>query len=384
MRRLAILVLCFFLVSCTADAPEPPDRVASAAPSTAEPRATPDPVETLEPNSGCRGLGKTPGPGEITLVEKEELLGFSPGGRRRCLLDLGRLGLAPSIGTAPSWNAAGDRLIVRHRAISRDGSVSQLLTRRFSEYAIWSRPTGTSVMYLTRNGQLMKRTSFGGETTDISFLSRHDAVTYHPAGTHIATTGVRPNGDYGLFLATNVGTDPKLLARGEAARFITNLHFTEDGDWLYYTARHGPRDWHLHRLGIGPGLSGILETLAKGDFDFEYAVSPFDSGFYAWFQPGDCAAGEPGRFKVQPSKELSSVPDSEEHNNVHPVGWLPDGQLVVRTSTTGCSTAQPGNVYVLSRSDVMLIDEENYGNVSVRVVHPPPPPPPGGEQEVVA
>lgn len=97
----------------------------------------------------------------------------------------------------------------------------------------------------------MKRSSYGGDSTDISFLDRHDAVTYHPAGEHISTSGVAADGSYGLYLATNLGTKPQLLARGEAARFITNLRFTEDGRHLYYTARHGPRDWHLHRLSVG-------------------------------------------------------------------------------------------------------------------------------------
>jgi hypothetical protein len=41
-------------------------------------------------------------------------------------------------------------------------------------------------------------------------------------------------------------------------------------------------------------------------------------------------------------------------------------------------------VYVLSRKEPVVIDRENYGNVSVRVKMPPPPPPPGEEQEVVA
>src|SRR5688500_335146 len=107
----------------------------------------------------------------------------------------------------------------------------------------------------------MKRSSFGGRATDISFLQRHDAVTYHPAGEHIATSGLAADGSYGLHLATNVGGEPMLLARGEAARFITNLYFSENGLWLYYTAKHGPEDWHLHRLLIGQDAR--LETLAK-------------------------------------------------------------------------------------------------------------------------
>ncbi len=66
------------------------------------------------------------------------------------------------------------------------------------------------------------------------------------------------------------------------------------------------------------------------------------------------------------------------------MGWLRAGQLVVRVASTGCGALQPGTVYVLSHEAPVVIDEENYGEVSVRVRRPPPPPPPNEEQEVVA
>ncbi|HWC13440.1 MAG TPA: hypothetical protein VG929_02455 [Actinomycetota bacterium] len=233
----------------------------------------------------------------------------------------------------------------------------------------------------------MKRSSYGGEPMNIGFLDRHDAVTYHPAGEHVATSGVAEDGTYGLYLATNIGGEPRLVARGEAARFITNLDFSEDGRWLYYTARHGARDWHLHRLLLGENAK--LETLAKAEKNFQYTVSPFNADMLAWFVAGDCAAGQNGTFEVR-LRGHSEGPEMRrgqrfDRRNIHVVGWLRSAKLVVRAATTGCSTANPGDVYVLSTNEApRLIHKENYGSVSVRIPMPPPPPPPGEEQEVVA
>ncbi|MGH2757749.1 MAG: hypothetical protein ACRDI3_08175 [Actinomycetota bacterium] len=383
MRRLGGVVLIVAMATgCTPERAEPPpDAIASDAPSTAEPSETPTPVETVDTTAQCEGLGRTPGSGQITLFENNQLRAYRPsGGPPSCLIDREESGLSMGNVIPPSWNAGGDRVIVDDRALSKDGSITSRLTDKGNEEAIWSRPTGTSVVWITKEGRLMKRSSLGGKATDISFLARHDDVTYHPAGEHIATTGLKENGDYGLYLATNVGTEPKLLARGEEARLIISLRFDEDGRTLYYNARHGPRNWHLHSLSIGP--DPFLDTLDKGAFPFEYVLTPFQPNAIAWLSPGDCAAGDPGMFKA-PFAKLQ-IPDDLRATNLHPVGWLPNGKIVVRAASTGCSTAQPGDVYVLSRKAPVLIDRENYGNVSLRVKMPPPPPPPGEEQEVVA
>lgn len=384
MRRSAAAVLCLALAAgCTADE-ERPSRNAissdgeteSAAPS---PSSTPSPAGTLEPEDDCAGLGRVPSRGQITYFENNELRAEAASGHDvKCLL---RGKWRNGNVTPPLWNARANRVLLGDRALSRDGSLTMQLTDGGAERPQWSRPSGTSVVYLSPEGALMKRSSYGGEAIDISFVGRHDAVTYHPAGKHIASSGRAEDGSYGLYLATNLGTEPQLLARGEAARFISNLHFSEDGLYLYFTARHDPRDWHLHRLGIGEEAK--LETLAVERTDFDYAVSPFDSKVFAVFVPGDCASGENGSFQVRGS--ALSVTAELGSRNIHPVGWLPNERLVARVSATGCSTAQPGDVYVLSENhQPRLIQQENYGNVSVRVQMPPPPPPPGEEQEVVA
>ena len=386
MRRIAGLVLVTLLVTaCTPAAEEAPpqDAIASLDPSAQDPTPslppTPAPARTLEANLGCDGLGRVPSGDQITFVRGNRLLGVSPdGSAEKCLADLSSSAIGDGT-EAVSWNAPGDRVIVSDRAISRDLATTRALTGVSTRAPVWSRPTGTSVVWISEDGRLMKRSSFGGKATDISFLGRHDDVTYHPAGTHIVTTGLADDGSYGLYLATNIGTDQKLLARGEQARFITNLKF--GSRHLFYTARHGPQNWHLHSLTIGK--DAFLSTIAKGSSDFIYAVSEFDTfDPAAWSVPGDCGTGEPDKLKTNGLR--LRMTDALKESSLQPVGWLVSSELVVASKRPGCGDA-PRDLYVLShRKDPVLIAEGIEGSVALRQPPPPTPPPPGEEQEVVA
>jgi hypothetical protein len=303
------------------------------------------------------------------------------GDSEKCLADL-RDHNAPTTGQM-RWNADGDRVIIGTVALSGDLTQTTPLSGNPGEAPKWSRPTGTSVVYIEPDGSLMKRGSSGGRAVDISFLASHDDVVYHPAGTHIATSGSSSDGSYGLYLATNLGTEEQLIARGEAAKFITDLHFSEDGRYLYYTAQHGPTNWHLHRLTIGK--DAILETLDKAEGRFSYSVSPWDWSRLAWLEPGDCGAGRPGTLHFPDHLEdRFTIPPELAARNLEPIGWLPSGDLVVRSFPTRCTNAPLFDVYVLSRDEPVLIVNDTYGSVAVRAPLPPPPPPPGEEQEVVA
>lgn len=389
MKRIVALCLVL-LVSCTPseegsaeeEAIASADTAATAEP-TPTPTTTPSPVKTLAATPACDGLGRPRQRGEVTFIRDDRLVAVTPDGEHeRCLADLSDSRALGAPGLV-SWNGPADRVIVGDRALSKDLSETSALTEKPYVQPLWSRPSGTSVIYVTEDGRLMKRSSFGGRAIDISFLARHDDVTYHPAGEHIATTGLAEDGSYGLYLATNLGTDEKLLARGEAARFITDLVFAQSGRELYYTARHGPNNWHLHRLTIGK--NALLETLDKNEFGFYVAVSEVEEfPPFVWSSSGDCAAGEPDRLHVTVGDGFE-IPAELERTSLRPVGWLPDRTLVVTSSPVSCSVAAPQDIYVFHRNkEPVLIAREVGESAAVRAVLLPPPPPPGEEQEVVA
>lgn len=347
------------------------------------PRRSPASVTSLDPAAECDGIGRPPPRGEVTFILDGDLWASDLAGNHRCLIDLEAVASTLRGPVAPAWNAPGDHVLLGGVAIDPDLTVTWLAKWREGDFLQWSRPTGTSVIHLTSGGRLMKRPSSGGTIRDISFLRRHDDVVYHPAGLHIATSGLADDGSYGLYLATNVGTETQLLAVGEKARYLTDLQFSQDGRFIYYSARHGPDEWHLHRLLIGESAS--LETLDKTRRPVRYEISAFDVARVAWFEAGDCVAGVPGTLELAGVRtDRIRIPDELRERNLVPIGWLPHGRLVVEARSVGCSTAGSRGIYILSSKEPVLLRTLESPLVSVRVKLPPPPPPPDEEQEVVA
>lgn len=393
MVRMGVCLLCITLFACTAGDSDQPDQEAgsgtppisnssqaSPTPTAVNPTIAPSPVATLPATAECRGLGPPRKETEITYIQDGRLVATSPDNTSpSCLANLTNADVEFS---SPNWNASATRVIVGNTAISRNLSRTPLLAKTNVD---WSRPKGTSVVFITKNGRLLKRSSYGGAAIDISFLARHDDVTYHPAGTHIVTTGESTNGSYGLWLATNEGTKRQLLARGENAHEISMLTFKHDGESLFFSADHG-HVHHLHRLRL-PGDRGTgLDTLDKSERGYSHiAVSPF-GGRLAWTEAGNCATGIPGtlHFGGPPWKALVTDGSGLDGRTLEARGWLPGRKLLVASRATGCSV-QPENVFVLSEeSPRMIATSEDPGFATVRAPLPPPPPPPKRKQEVEA
>ena len=102
------------------------------------------------------------------------------------------------------WGPTGDRLLAGDVLLTSSGSVPTLSM----DMPTWSRPTGTSLVWVDE-GRLYKAGTDQSEARDISFLASHDAVTYHPAGFEIATTGEAEDGTRGIWIANNDGSDPR-------------------------------------------------------------------------------------------------------------------------------------------------------------------------------
>jgi hypothetical protein len=213
----------------------------------------------------------------------------------------------------------------------------------------------------------MKIDTVGTGLEEISFLSRVDDVIYHPAGTHLAVVGEGPGRSYGIWLATNLGGKPRQLARAETARRVYSLSYAANG-FLAFAADH--RD-HFDVHWLAP--SGQIETAHSGpELVDDVVASPFsDSVAYrmgvcsgstathAWVSRADRALGGP----------LAGL-------STEPVGWLPDGRLVVLARPRGCEG--PADVYVWSESGSPLV-VHGADRAAVRAVLPPPPPGAPGE-----
>lgn len=382
MNRWGYLVLAtVFLVACEASSPPPPSRSREGAP-TASPTdpslsAEERPQVTALPRHCTRWEGKSSGP-EITFSVQGRLFSLDPAtGDVHCL--------DRNAGIEMEWGAGGDRLLTTSpEAVAKGGGFH----RRFpgdNRYETWSRPKGTSVIYVTHDfKQLLKEDVATGEVTDLSFLDQHLDVTYHPAGTHLAVAG-ELDGRMGLFLATNEGTEVQEIVRGEKAEQIDELGFSHDGRRLYFRAMHDDRiDLHAIQLATGEEAGSVADTLVwhtlktifSGDKAPHYAVSPFGRGTRLLYGP--CV---PGEARVRMGIDESELDPSL--GAVDPVGWLPDGSVVFIAYDGRCDDFGEGDLYSWRDGHAALL-VENVDGAAIRARLPKAPDPPTAAQEVVA
>jgi hypothetical protein len=337
------------------------------------PSPTPSAAEELELGTACVGLRDLRSP-QLSFVTGDELfVARRSASTARCVLDVP--------GTADvEWGPEGDRL--HFRDLRRyDGE--QIVTVEDEAQSIaWSRPTGTSLVYVS-DGRLMKVDAFGEEPAEISFLANHDEVVYHPAGTHVAVTGTADDGTYGVWLATNVGEDAQLLAIGEDARRIFSMSFAHDGTTLYYAAEHDDRyDVHSLRLALQDEAGAIrdaeLGTLDTTSSEMGNVIaSEFDDDSVA-YTVGSCDDGKRTRVWAGSVTELGG---ELARFSTEPVGWLPNGDLLVLARASGCEGE--GTLYAWRNDDTTAL-AANVSAAGVRAALPPPPDPPSTEQHVIA
>ncbi|MGH2808330.1 MAG: TolB family protein [Actinomycetota bacterium] len=371
-------VVVLSLSSCTAD--EPPD---AAPPSPGDTESVAPLISSLPDE--CGSLGRAPRRGQVTFIRGGKLYASSSDGEG--VLCLGR---APE-GGHPAWGGLGDRLFLtlsgsRGRMLfpDKDVTLEPGLMRPIS-FGL-SRPRGLSVLFASADRRrLYKMPATGGRLEDISFLKRHDEAVYHPAGEHIAVVGERRDGKYGIFLATNLGTDPQLLVVGEDAKRIYSLSFAPNG-FLYYAAEHEDR-YDVHGVSLLPTPAGKVDTdrletyYSSPDVITKVVSSPFhDEGELA-IEVGTDGDGCPSRTVLYTPRNKEQDLPFDTLTSTEPIAWMPNRDLVFTTlDDETCDTT--GDVYVYDGTADLLIEDAR--TVAVRGIYRAAPDPPNVLPEVVA
>lgn len=365
--RVTLAIGCWLLlaVACTSQGPTP------APPNGPVPTG---PSGVYEIAETCDGLQRLRG-SQVTFVLSGELFVARRNGHvARCVLEV----------PAPldvDWGPKGDRVLFGDlRRYEGDGVVS---LDDMAESVAWSRPTGRAIVYVSE-GRLMKVDAFGDQPVDISFLADHDEVVYHPAGTHVAVTGTSEDGTYGLWLATNVGEEPQLLAIGEDALRIFALSFAHDGTTMYYAAEHEDHyDVHSLRLALRDAEGAIrdadLGTLDSATTEMaDVVVSEFVADNVA-YTVGSCEEGKTTRVWVD--GDVTELEGELAGLSTEPLGWMPNGELLVLARGSGCEG--DGTLYAWSPDQATELIT-GVTAAGVRAVLPPPPDPPNADQQAVA
>ena len=396
---IGLVMVAIVATSCTASTDDPPSASPEPTPSEGEPAAL---IAAL-PND-CEPFGGVPRRGEVTFVSGRRLYASSPDGTEvRCI------GRSKS-GVLPSWGGTGDRFFLQA------GIGAQVVFSEnryeFSPFGAHpfalglSRPTGSSVLFVNNaDTGLWKMDATGGSKQDISFLARHDEAIYHPAGEHIVVAGEDERGRYGIFVASNEGADPHLLVLGEDAKRVFSLTFAPDGS-LYYVAEHDDR-YDVHSVtmqGAGGGdiaTGGLATYYSSKNPIFKVVVSQFGFGPLAvqvsdgdgscpsqtvlWDEArggsGNSKAGARADFQRRSTTPIEG--DELAGRGTDPVGWLPNGDLVL-TTVDGPRCKATGDVYTWNKRNGLTLLVGEASAVAIRGALPDPPDPPTKEPEVVA
>ena len=340
---------------------------AASTPSTGAPAATETSAAPTSaapaPDPGC-ALGDVPAAGEVTYVTGDgRLMGVRPDGTGARCLASDVAARFPGL----SWSPDGTRVLLgAAQARAPEGPVTTAFAA--GDQVGWSRPTGRAALAVTAAGRLVKRTGGTGPPEDVTFLERHESALYHPAGRAIVSVGTDRDGGYGLYLADNRGQLIAPLARGESARRIGPIGWTVSGA-LAFAAEHDDR-WELHRLELGGEELTTVATTDSGDERIVgLAASTFAGGGLAW-REDDCTVG-PSATRVNRGGRSLTLPAGVD--SALPVGWLPDGTLVLADRPAACAAPTgPADLLALRDGRVTKLASGAY-DAAVRVVLPPGP-----------
>jgi dipeptidyl aminopeptidase/acylaminoacyl peptidase len=240
----------------------------------------------------------------------------------------------------------------------------------------WSGPKGSSLLATTRTADLVKRDSRTGARTDISFLDEHRRSTYHPAGKAVVSIGrdVNPEGDIddlGVFMASNIGTEPKLLITDSSDAELSDIAFSASGNLLFFLARHnnpGGIESHVHEYNMSTGELSEAESFVEELSTL--TVSAVDESVAA--RIGACDKSTPTDIlfsqRNEPFRRLRVEVPSVGNGWLQPIGWLPGNRLVYLTRLAGCEGPAGLAVADLESRTVSLI-ASNVSIAATRTVH---------------
>ena len=349
MRRLASVAIGItMLTACTVDegstatetlppigSPSntaPPTTVTTTTIATTTP-TEPQPIATSTsalPGGACVFSAPT-GAAEVTFEVGTRMYSVTPGGApTSCLSELTLDNVGPF-----RWSPAGDRVLLNSVTVF-DGS--QALPTGYlatNSGVTWSYPTGKALIApAVADQHLLWRTAGQpGTRTDISFLDRTDVAAYHPAGKNIFAAGQASDGTAGLFLASNRGANPRLIAQlDQPNTVIAEIAPDPSGTRVYFVHDHGNGSFHVHALDF-PGLVLTDITLASEPIA-KLNVGTAPGSPVSW-RLGACAGL--ARTQYWNGSAVVDQPAAFATLSTEPVGWLDPQQLVMSVRATGCT-----------------------------------------------
>ena len=295
-------------------------------------------------------------------MQSGRLLSIRPDGSDlRCLFTV----TAEATGKV-AWSSAADRVLLGPAIVADTAGVRASGYFSTNTKVVWSTPTGKALIAPKADtGQLVWRSSTNQATRlDVSFLQRTDFAAYHPSGKAIAATGVGRDGVPGVYVATNRGKSPKLLARLETPNSeLTELGFSSSGTLLFFLHHHDDTGgYHVHRLQLSSlALTDVVEEPGTAR---HLTVSTVDDETLAWQVAQDAT---PLRVEASIGSGPVSTVDVGPGLDVEPVGWLSSTRLVVRSVPTGSPSGSVGDLWLWSPGAAPVHLASGISQAAVRI-----------------
>ena len=265
-----------------------------------------------------------------------------------------------------AWSAGADRVLLGPSTVADAAGVRASGYFSTNTKVVWSTPTGKALIAPKADtGQLVWRSSTNqAARLDVSFLQRTDFAAYHPSGKAIAATGVGRDGVPGVYIATNRGKSPKLLARLETPNSeLTELGFSSSGASLFFLHHHDDTGgYHVHRLQLSS--LALTDVVEEPGIARHLTVSTVDDETLAW----QVAVGAtPLRVEASIGSGPASTVDVGPGLDVEPVGWLSSTRLVVRAVPTGSPPGSVGDLWLWSPGTAPVHLASGISQAAVRI-----------------
>jgi hypothetical protein len=248
-------------------------------------------------------------------------------------------------GGAITWGPSADRLLEGDATIATPHG-EKLTHPDDADVVVWSTPTGARLISATADGRLVKRDVDGAAETDVTFLSGHEDVAYHPSGKSFASVGAGADG-YGVYLADNDGDPSRLLVGATTATSFHDIAFSASGTELYLVGDH-ETGADVRRLDLA---TNVFDTLFESEEELGDLVASTTADRAVAFREGACngvvrtRADHHGTAIVVGADGTSAL----RKRSLVPAGWLGDGKtLAVLSREKGCD----------GPADLWLVDTE--------------------------
>ena len=286
-------------------------------------------------------MGEVGPEGQVTFVRDGRVFLVAPRApAATCAYDLGRRSV-----NRLAWSPDSTALLLGSDQVARGEVITASGYLPTNADVNWSGPKGKSLLATTATGELVKRDSRTGARTDLSFLPKHIASTYHPAGKAIISVGETPDpevvgADVGVYVTTNTGTESRLLVSDESGAVLSEPGFSGSGELLYFLARHGSgsaAQSHVHEfdtrvatIDVMLDVAAPLAHLTTSGVDDSVAV-----------RVGECEGSSPTDVqfitdRAGPFESLRDRVPALGEGWLAPVGWLPGKRLAVLVRAAGC------------------------------------------------